>query len=355
MPQGGELKPEQPLPLRQNGKATLKARVCDHVARGGSLRTLEQAGICSRPTVKCWRNADPVFETCYQRARARARARKLGPLMLARLQGADADPAIDGLRSISLAALFREWFRLSPSEAAVLHVLYQAKGLLRPAAQIAAEAGSTEGTLLRAHIPQLRRAMETEAIDTLNGCYRLTEVGMAECQDIILATGEPARTYRTLIWAPQSGPQAAFVKCPVFDVCYGGARGGGKTDACLGDFVLHQARYGRAAKGLFVRRKQVDLASTLERARALFEPAGARFLEQKSMFRFPSGAAIWFRYLERDADADNYQGHDYTRVYVEELTQFPSSRPVKFTPAKTDETGITAEMRELLARQKEGA
>ena len=159
--------------------------------------------------------------------------------------------------------------------------------------------------------------------------------------------GEPARTpHPALIWAPQSGPQAAFVTCPVFDVCYGGARGGGKTDACLGDFVLHQARYGRAAKGLFVRRKQVDLASTLERARALFEPAGARFQAQKSMFRFPSGAVIWFRYLERDADADNYQGHDYTRVYIEELTQFPSPRPVdKLKGTLRSASGVPCGMR----------
>jgi hypothetical protein len=33
-------------------------------------------------------------------------------------------------------------------------------------------------------------------------------------------------------------------------------------------------------------------------------------------------------YLERDADADAYQGHSYTRVYVEELGTFPSASPV---------------------------
>jgi len=33
-------------------------------------------------------------------------------------------------------------------------------------------------------------------------------------------------------------------------------------------------------------------------------------------------------YLERDADADMYQGHNYTRVYVEEVGNFPSPAPV---------------------------
>lgn len=131
-----------------------------------------------------------------------------------------------------------------------------------------------------------------------------------------------------MVWSPQAGPQHSFIWCPVFEVVYGGARGGGKTDATLGDWIFHQARHGEHAKGLFVRRKQVDLASTLERARVLFQAYGAKFNEQKSLFRFPNGAVIWFRYLERDADADNYQGHDYTRVYVEELTQFPSDGPV---------------------------
>lgn len=149
-----------------------------------------------------------------------------------------------------------------------------------------------------------------------------------------------------VIWAPQPGPQEAFIACPVFDVCYGGARGGGKTDACLGEWVLHQAAYGEHAKGLFIRRKQVDLASTLERARALFLPAGAKFNEQKSMFRFPGGAVIWFRYLERDADADNYQGHDYTRVYVEELTQFPLPGPVdKLKATLRSAAGVPCGMR----------
>ena len=53
-------------------------------------------------------------------------------------------------------------------------------------------------------------------------------------------------------WAPQPGPQTAFVNCPVFEVVYGGARGGGKTDSVLGDWALHAQRYGKHAKGLLL-------------------------------------------------------------------------------------------------------
>ena len=33
----------------------------------------------------------------------------------------------------------------------------------------------------------------------------------------------------------------------------------------------------------------------------------------------PNGARLKFAYLERDADASNYQGHNYTRVYIEDI------------------------------------
>jgi hypothetical protein len=30
-----------------------------------------------------------------------------------------------------------------------------------------------------------------------------------------------------IIWEPQPGPQTALIRCPVFEVFFGGARGGG--------------------------------------------------------------------------------------------------------------------------------
>lgn len=142
------------------------------------------------------------------------------------------------------------------------------------------------------------------------------------------ASGLKSTPLTSYVWRPQSGPQEAFVKCPVFEVVYGGARGGGKTDACLGDWALHAKRYGADAKGLFLRRTQIALLPTIERAKRLFRPLGAVWKEQDKRFVWPSGATLYFRYLDKDSDADNYQGHDYTRVYVEELTQFASPVPL---------------------------
>ncbi|MGH7734294.1 MAG: terminase large subunit domain-containing protein, partial [Gemmatimonadales bacterium] len=114
----------------------------------------------------------------------------------------------------------------------------------------------------------------------------------------------------------------------MFEVVYGGARGGGKTDAAPGDFALHARRYAAAAKGLLVRRTRVALEPTIERARAVFARERVRWSETKSAFVWPTGAVLYCRHLNRDADAERYQGHDYTRVYVEELTQFADPRVV---------------------------
>ena len=129
-------------------------------------------------------------------------------------------------------------------------------------------------------------------------------------------------------WTPQAGPQSAFVSSPVFEVVYGGARGGGKTDAALGDFAQHARGYGPAARGLLVRRTRVALEPTIARARVIFGSEGAVWNEARSCFSWPSGAILYFRHLDNDADADGYQGHAYSRVYVEELTQFPSALAV---------------------------
>ena len=127
-------------------------------------------------------------------------------------------------------------------------------------------------------------------------------------------------------WTPQAGPQTTFVESDVFEVVYGGARGGGKTDAALGEFAIHAAKYGAGARGLLVRRTRVALEPTIARARQIF--AGAQWSEQKSRFTWPSGARLSFRHLDNDSHADAYQGHDYSRVYIEELTQFGSPRLV---------------------------
>jgi hypothetical protein len=132
----------------------------------------------------------------------------------------------------------------------------------------------------------------------------------------------------TVIWEPQPGPQTALITCPVFEVFFGGARGGGKTDGMLGEWASHASQYGAKASGLMVRRKRTELSDTIKRSRRIFGLLGAKFKEQDKEWIFPDGAILKFAYLENDSDAETYQGHSYTRVYVEEIGNFPKEDPV---------------------------
>lgn len=131
-----------------------------------------------------------------------------------------------------------------------------------------------------------------------------------------------------VIWQPQPGPQTALIACPTFEVFYGGARGGGKTEASIGDWLEHSGRYGEHAVGVFFRRKFKQLEEVVARTKILFPQIGAKYNEQKAEWVMPGGGRLKFRYIERDVEAQEYQGHSYTRVYIEEATNFPTSSPI---------------------------
>lgn len=130
-----------------------------------------------------------------------------------------------------------------------------------------------------------------------------------------------------ILWRPQAGPQAALVSCPVQEILYGGARGGGKTDGVLGRIGLRAGTFGRNYNAVVFRREMPQADDMLERARELYEPV-ASFRENDSSFRFANGARLRFRPLQRVADAEKYQGQNLTECYVEEAGNFPDDAPI---------------------------
>lgn len=131
----------------------------------------------------------------------------------------------------------------------------------------------------------------------------------------------------TVIWEPQPR-QAAFITCPADDVGFGGARGGGKSDGVIGDWIDHEETYGEHAIGIAFRRERTQLIELIERSKQVLRPLGYSWHEQDKYFRGPKGGRLRFTYLESDGDADAYQGHSYTRLYPEELGTFPSETPI---------------------------
>lgn len=149
-----------------------------------------------------------------------------------------------------------------------------------------------------------------------------------------------------VIWEPQSGPQTALIECPVFEIFFGGARGGGKTESSIGDWLQHSSTYGEGAIGIFVRRKLTQLSEVIARTKQIFPKLGAKYNEQQKTWTMPGGGRLKFVYLERDSDAEEYQGHNYTRVYVEEVTNFPSPAPIdKLRATLRSATGVPVGMR----------
>lgn len=149
----------------------------------------------------------------------------------------------------------------------------------------------------------------------------------------------------TVIWEPQPR-QSAFITCPADDTGFGGARGGGKSDGVVGDWISHEETYGESAIGMAFRRERTQLVELIARAKQVLKPLGYKWHEQDKYFLGPKGGRLRFTYLESDSDADAYQGHSYTRLYPEEMGTFPSEVPInKMQATLRSGNGVPCQMK----------
>lgn len=130
-----------------------------------------------------------------------------------------------------------------------------------------------------------------------------------------------------LVWQPQP-KQHMLISCPVEDVLYGGARGGGKTDGLLGDWMAHAQDYGKYARGLFLRQSYPELEEVERRCHDLFPTVGARWQATKRTWVWPNSAALRLRYLEKETDTEQYQGWSLTWLGTDEVGNYASSVPL---------------------------
>lgn len=141
-------------------------------------------------------------------------------------------------------------------------------------------------------------------------------------------SGTTSTAASDVLWAPQPGPQKALIDCPYPEIFFGGSRGGGKTDGVLGKYLLKARRYGDGFNGVIFRKEMPASDDMIERSAELYEPIGAKFSYQKTMWRFPFGGRLRFRPLERTLDADKYQGQNLTDACVEEAGQYATPAPI---------------------------
>jgi hypothetical protein len=132
-----------------------------------------------------------------------------------------------------------------------------------------------------------------------------------------------------ILWQPQP-KQAEALSCAAFEMLYGGAAGGGKTDFLIVDFLGLLPRWGKDWQGIVFRRTFSELEEMIKRAKELYIPIGGEWVAGEKRFRFPSGASVRFSYLERDNDVTRYQGHQYTWIAFDELGNYRTDYPWRY-------------------------
>ncbi len=124
-----------------------------------------------------------------------------------------------------------------------------------------------------------------------------------------------------VLWTPQRR-QADFLARFEDEALYGGAAGGGKSEALVAE-ALRQAHIPHY-RALILRKTYPELSELIDKSQRYYRGAfpGAQWSEARHMWRFPSGAKIYFGAMQHTNDRFKYQGRAYDYIAFDELTHF---------------------------------
>jgi len=126
-------------------------------------------------------------------------------------------------------------------------------------------------------------------------------------------------------WRPQPGPQEKAIRANFVDeIFYGGGRGGGKSWTLCYSFLAGVEQYGEHWKGVLIRRTYPELDEIIDQTRQMYKTVypEADYKVGRHEWVFPNGATLKLRHLENEADADHFQGQQYTWIGWDELTSW---------------------------------
>jgi hypothetical protein len=122
-----------------------------------------------------------------------------------------------------------------------------------------------------------------------------------------------------IAWQAQPKQAEALVRNED-EILYGGARGGGKSDAGRA-WLLYDIKYP-FYRALVIRKNATDLGDWIDKAQEMYRNCKAKKVSGKlgTEFHFPSGAKIRTGHLADEEAFQKYQGHEYQKVLIEELS-----------------------------------
>lgn len=127
------------------------------------------------------------------------------------------------------------------------------------------------------------------------------------------------------MYIPHAGPQFDLLYArEIPEVLFGGARGGGKTAGLLGDFLQDVYNYGEHWQGVLFRRTYPELEEVIKQSNRFYPETGALYHSGIKTWKWPNGASLKLRSLEKKADASKYQGHEYGWIGWDEITNWAS-------------------------------
>lgn len=118
--------------------------------------------------------------------------------------------------------------------------------------------------------------------------------------------------------------QELWHQCRAYESGFGGAKFGGKSFALIFEALRYVAhpRY----RGIIFRRTYPNLAELIDRAKQFYPALGGEWNGSEHVWRFPSGAHIYFRQCPNEDSKLDYNGHEYQFMAFDQLEEFSATQ-----------------------------